>query len=360
MKMPGILVLFIIIPTFYHVAFGLDIHLSDTINLSDKVLLQSPISFCVTEDDLFLVVDFKAGDVKIYNYKGELETVLGKKGAGPNEFVQPLFCYYTNRKFILSDVGQRKIFFYERCDNFIFERKKSISCLDSGEDFFLKENILFMSGNRISEDGKYYSFYAFNIDKNGDYKYFLPSYLKFGLSSENEHRTELIKKSDLATIGVKGMFDMNGGFAYYAWEGDLKVFRIDLKTGEIKTFGKKMAHFKKPYTTQKLIDSFFSRQVDIVRRERAKMSYVKQIFTSNSYVMVIYTIPSKNNEDNVYMVQFLKMDGTFVQEVVLPGKATNTMWFDKQKSFLYTMNFEQDANLNEHMYILKYKIPDSL
>jgi len=345
--------------TFNHITFSIKIDLQSKIKLSEKVLLQLPISFCVTEDDLFMVVDFKSADVKIYNSNGILEKVLGRKGAGPNEFIQPLFCYYANRKFILPDVGQSKILFYDRVTKFIFKRTKEIHCTYSSEDLQLKGNNLYVSGNKISKNGRCYSFFAVNLEKNDSFIYILPAYMKFGLASDNEYKTELFKKPDITTIGVRGLFDIHGNFAYYIWEGDLKIFRINLKTKEISTFGKKMPHYIKPYTTKKLTNAFFSRQGNYVKKERNKMSYLKQIFTTENHVILIYTIPEKNKEENIYMVQLYKMDGNFVEELKLPGKASSTMWFDKKKNLMYAITFETNCELDEYHYILKYKINEN-
>jgi hypothetical protein len=345
--------------TFNHITFSIKIDLQSKIKLSEKVLLQLPISFCVTEDESFLLVDFKAGDVKIYNNKGALEKVLGRRGAGPNEFLQPLFCDYNNRKFIIPDAGQRKIFLYDKVGKFKFERTREILYANIGEDIQLREKKIYMSGNKNSGEGKYYSFYSFDLDKKGHHIYFLPSYLKFGLSSENEYKTEYLKKPNRTAIGVTGRFDIHGDFAYYVWEGDLKIFKINLKTKEITTFGKKMPHYVKPYTTQKLINAFFNMQGNFVQKERNKMSYVRQIFTTKKHVILLYTVPVKNGSGHEYMVQTYKMDGNFVEESKFPGKAPDTIWFDKKNSILYILALETDKEIDESYHILKYKFHDN-
>lgn len=355
MKMFRIAAILLIILTQYINTFGININLDNKIRLSDKVLLKFPISFCVTEDNLFLVVDFKGGDVKIYNSNGELINVLGRKGYGPDEFSKPLFCYYKNKKFILSDVGQRKFFIYERKKKLNFVRTDEISVTVVGDDLQLDGNILYISGSKRTKEGKLHKFYTLHLDKKGHNTYYLPAYLKFGLASDNEYKTELFKKTDITTIGVRGLFDIHGNFAYYIWEGDLKIFSINLKTKEISIFGKKMPHYIKPYTSKKITNAFFSRQGNYVQKERSKMSYLKQIFTTEKHVMLIYTVPKKK-EENFYMVQFYKMDGNFVEELALPGKASSTMWFDKKKNDLYTIIFETVEDLDEYHYILKYKI----
>ncbi len=348
----------VLLLTFHFMSFSIEIDLKSKIKLSEKVLLQLPISFCVTEDEAFLVVDFKAGDVKIFNNKGELEKVLGSKGAGPNEFNQPLFCDYNNRKFIIPDAGQRKIFFYDKIGKFNFERTREIQYASIGDDIQLKENKIYMAGSKISEDGKYYSLYSFDLDGIGNHIYFLPAYLKFSLASENEFKTEYLKKPNLTAIGVMGRFDIQSNFAYYVWEGDLKIFKINLNTKEITTFGKKMPHYVKPYTTQKLINAFFNMEGNYVQKERSKMSYVRQIFTTKKHVILLYTVPVKDGSGYDFMVQTYKMDGSFVEESKFPGKELDTIWFDKENSILYALALETVKETDESYHILRYTIHD--
>ena len=57
----------------------------------------NPGSFCVTEDELFIIPDNNEGYLKIYNNNGEfleLVGIIGKKGYGHDEFVKPIDCCY--------------------------------------------------------------------------------------------------------------------------------------------------------------------------------------------------------------------------------------------------------------------------
>jgi len=91
---------------------AINIEQEEKILLSENVILQSVASFCVTEDNQFLIVDAKAKDIKIYDKDGKLNYILGREGYGPDEFALPLFSHYNNGKFLVLDVQQNKIFFY--------------------------------------------------------------------------------------------------------------------------------------------------------------------------------------------------------------------------------------------------------
>lgn len=244
--------------------FGVKIEPDKKIKLSKKVLLQFPLSFCVTEDDLILISDFKAGDVKIYNNRGQLVKVLGREGYGPNEFAKPFFCFYTQRKFIIADSGQRRIFFYDRKDKFDFVRTKEVLPPNIGFQFYVKNNKLFIAGTARDKDTKPYEFYMINLEKDHPYTYYLPGQMKYGLNSVEQYNTHLLRKPELSTIGTHAQFDIQGNFAYYSWEGDLKIFKINLETKEIKTFGKKSSYYIKPYASQKLINAFQTMQFPLI------------------------------------------------------------------------------------------------
>ena len=332
----------------------------EKIKISGDVILQVSISMSVTEDNLFLVVDFKGGDVKIYNSSGVLQKVIGRKGYGPNEFAQPLFCHYSDRKFIISDVGQRKIFIYDRKGNNQFIRSKEIFAFSVGSDLYLKETKLYIAGNKNTEDGISHEFFAVDLEKNDNYIYLLPGYMKYGLSSEDEYKTKIFKKPEISAIGGSAYFDIQGDFAYYLWEGDLKIFQINLKTKSVSTFGKKTSNYIKPYASNRLINSFSSRESHKIRlKERSKMSYVRGVFTNHKSILVIYEARDSNYNDLGYMMQFYTLDGHFVKETRMPQKPGFAMCYDKSKNVLYSVTSVPEGDFDESHYILKYTIHDN-
>jgi hypothetical protein len=290
----------------------------EKIKINGDDFLQVSMSFCITEDNLFLVVDFKGGDVKIYNSNGALLKVLGRKGFGPNEFAQPLFCHYSDRKFIISDVGQRKIFIYDRKNELKFVRTKEIFSNDVGQCLNLDNNKLYISGTKRTIDGKNYQFYYMELDTDDQYVYLLPGYMKYGLNSDKEYYKEIFNKPYISAIAALSYFDILNDFAYYIWGGDLKIFKINLNTKTISTFGKKTANYIKPSASKRLINSsgIHSTQAAKIRsQERNKMSYVRQIFASKKHVLVIYEARDNNHNDLGYMMQFYTLDGHFVKEM---------------------------------------------
>lgn len=328
---------------------------------SDEVLLQFPSSFSVTEDGTLLVLDFKADDVKIYRQSGDFIKLLCRKGYGPNEIADPTFCHYSKKKFIVYDNGQRKIFIYEKKGKFDFKRVQEIYSLDGGFDYYLEGDRLYISGNKDNKASEPFALYSMDIgEKSGDDQYFLPAHLKVGLDSIEEFRSKYYRSIDIAAIGYKGRFDVFGGHAYYCWECDLKVFKINLKTGSISTFGEKMKHYVKPHLSKRMENAWKTMNGKAIYEERAKMSYIWQIFTTPKHVVLIYNLPLKPNEDRQqYMVQFYTYAGDFVSELSMPGKTGPSLVLEKESNLLYTIVREEaKSGQDEDFYIYKYKLTD--
>ena len=69
------------------------------------------------------------------------------------------------------------------------------------------------------------------------------------------------------------------------------------------------------------------------------MSYVRNIFASPGYVFVIYEGPDKQNKKSNFRLQFYTPDGDYIIEVPVTDKPGFKMWFDKDKSILYSLSF---------------------
>jgi hypothetical protein len=120
-----------------------------------------------------------------------------------------------------------------------------------------------------------------------------------------------------------------------------------------------MPHYVKPYTSQKLINAYFSREGKYVQKERSKMSYVRHIFTTKKHVILLYTVPRKKGSGRDYMVQKYKFDGNFIEESEFFGEDPDTIWFDKENSILYVLGLVTVKENDESYYILKYKIHEN-
>lgn len=313
--------------------FGFTIKLQKKIKLSqEKTLLQKAMAFCVTEDELFMITDSKSGDIKIYDGNGQLVNILGRKGFGPGEFGEPSFCFYNKgeRKFGVFDYRIRKIFIYNRTGRTEFKRVREVYCLALGYDIQLKGNKLLISGYKPDPNKNPYDLYYVDLTNN-QITFLLPSYYKYGLKSLHEYETQYRRKPDIKVIGANGWFDVQSDCLYFVWEGDLKIIKINIKSGKRSFFGKKSSHYTKPFASKRLLEAYRMRDINIMQNERSKMSFVTDIFASRKYTLLIYERPVKQDKKLNFKLQIYTLDGNFLEELDIPDNPGYKMCFDKNK-----------------------------
>jgi hypothetical protein len=353
-----VILLMIFAALYTTLVHGFDVKLIKKIKLSQETaILENPKAFCVTEDNLFIIPDYKAGDVKIYENNGTPVAVLGCKGVGPGEFVKPAICCYDKNegKFGVMDYGLRKIFIYERMEKNHLKRVNEIFCLSLGYAIQLKGNKMLISGYKVDPANNPYDLYYIDLSNNQTI-FLLPSYYKYGLKSFREYETQYRRKSDFQTIGILGFCDIQRDDVFFVWEGDLRIIKINLNSGKKIFFGEKKSHYIKPFTSKQLLEGYRNRNSDIIRSEKARMSYITNIFAGSNYVLLFYEGPVKQDRESNLMLQFYTLAGEFIKEISIPGKPDSRMYIDKDRELLYSLSSEVDVSFNEGYYISEYKI----
>ena len=372
---PVLAILFILLSATALV--GVDEKLPSTIEFSPNTpvshLPQNPWAFCVTDDEIFMIPDYEAGNIKIYEINGqylELVNTLGKKGYyGPDKLAKPIYCFYNKdeNKFGVMDLGIRKIFIYDRIGRIDFKRVKEIRCWRGATDFQLIGNKLYISGFKMSQSGEYYALYS--IDLNDDRTtLLLPSYYKYGFESFDELTKEYYKQH-IIEIGIEGWFSAHNDNLYFVWEGDLRIMKLNIISGELMlddTFGEQSPHYIKPYASKELIKAHQKGDYDTIISEKSKMSYIKNIFTTSDNILVIYEGPADVNMDSSvvtnFRIQFYTLRGDFIKEELLEGQPDPKMWFDIDRKILYSLSNSMidttsiTAERGSKPYILKYEI----
>jgi len=350
---------------FASLVFGVEIKFIEKIKLSqEKTIIQGSISFGVAEDELFLITDYKAADIKIYNKQGNLEKVWGRKGPGPKEFLRPAVCSYRDGTFAVLDFGKYRLFLFERDGRTDLKIKKEIVLIDLGLDFSLMKNELLVAGYKVDPNGKPYSLYILNL-KTNKYTFLMPSEIKYGLNSFTEYKAQYRSKPELGSIGARGFCDWQSEYAYYIWEGNLRIIKINMKSGKIKFFGKKTQDYIQPTATKALIKANRERNTKSIFKEKYKMSYIKAIFVNEKYVGLLYNKPAENRGDDwdiydaefQYMFQLYTLDGKFIKEISISGKYYE-MYMTRNGNSLYFLSskFDEKKEEKEFYEILKYKI----
>jgi len=353
------LILFIIFILFNTTTVcGFDIKLIKKIPLAQETdFLENVWDFCVTGDYLFLVPDYKAGNVKIFAENGKLVKVLGRKGFGPEELVKPAYCFYNKEKgkFGLFDFGTRKIFIYTRIGKTGFKRVKEIYCLAGTTGTQLKDNKLLVSGYKSGLNRTCYDFYYVDLT-NDQTTFLLPSYYKYGLTSWHQFKTQYINNPGIKAIGIAAWFDIGGDDVYFVWEGDLRIIKLNITSGKIDFFGKKPSHYIKPFASKRLLEAYRTGDIKIIESERDKMSYIKNVFATSKYVLVVYQGPIKPGSQSNCRMQFYTFDGNYLADIPIPGNPGSRLCFDKDKDILYSLSSEVDEELIERYFVLEYKV----
>jgi hypothetical protein len=319
--------------------------------------------FCVTDDGLIIIPDKDAGRIYIYEKMGTLLKVIGEIGGKEDDtynIVKPTFCFYDNtaRKFAVLDLGKRKIILYKH----IVEERKfvrdsiEINCT-SAYEIQIRRNRLYIAGYKTDSNGNRYSFYSIDLDDERNKEFLLPSKDFYGFDNSAAFDQQLETKN-ISAIGITGSFDIRGDYAYVVWQGDLRVHCFDIFSDQDKSkiFGKQTRNYKNPNSNStELVNAYHSRDEDLIRKAKQKVSLVTNVFTTQDSVLVFYEGPIKYNGNNIW-VHFYSLDGKFKGESTIPGEpGWNKMFFDERNNNLYVLS--QKAKKKKDGYILsKYHI----
>ena len=153
-----------------------------------------------------------------------------------------------------------------------------------------------------------------------------------------------------------GVFDIAGDFAYFAWEGDLNVFKINLKTKQHTSFGEKTSLYRKPKATKTALEGLKARRFKEMAKEKKKQSYVKKIFATEKNVLLVYSARGANGENKGDRLQFYTNEGRYIKEEPLPVETGRTLCMDKKKSIIYILSSDLDSDDNTLFYIHTYSI----
>lgn len=351
-----ILIIYVFTTSIYS---GVTIKLVGTIPIDQsKVFLQNINQFSVTEEEYFLFPDSKAGDIKIYKNDGRLVKVLGRKGFGPMEFVEPYCCDYKDKVFIVLDWGRYKLQSYRR-ENTDFKpiNESFVQALGYGIKYINKNRVL-ISGYKVASDNKAYELYFLDPEKK-KVEYIMLEYLKYGCSSDKEKEEKYLK--EIAPISIDGFCDYIDSTIYYIWAGDLKIFKINPVTKSIQYFGKKTSQYVKPVATSELVKKYNTQDktyAEVIK----KMSWITGIFADKDFIAVVYCNYKPKADGWNTVIQFYKPNGNFIEEKEIPGAINISRYpnpyfcYVRETKTLYYLAWLIDPKFEDVYKILKFKI----
>jgi hypothetical protein len=322
----------------------------------ENKIIELAASMVVTEDNLVIITDLKAGNLKIYSESGEFISTWGNKGAGPNEFLIPFFSDYQKGNLVIMDFGKRKNFVLERKGKTGLVLKKEFFCIETGDDIRIIGDQVLVSGHRVDENGEIYDLYIRNYE-NGKITFLLPTSIKYGFKSYKEFEKEDDRTEKFRTLSRVSYCDWLDNDVFYVWRGDLKIFKIDVNSKKTVTFGHKTSNYVKPYVTKEM-------RMARVRKERkkndeeAKMSFIIGLFAGSHYLGLMYQEAPYNSEAYPDVIsQFYTLAGDFINECKMPDKPTNTTYFNRSSNMLYSLAYvENEKSETLDVYVLQYRI----
>jgi len=317
-----------------------------------------PRDFCLTEDGLFLISDQYAREVKIYQLEGKTLKLVGTIGganATEGRLQYPTYCFYNpeQSRFGVIDFDKKAILLYDRLNRLDFKYDQAIDCPHLADGIQLIGNTLWVSGYTPDTRNNPYDLYA--IDLSSYRKTFLmPSYLKYGLKSLAEYEEKYMNSLDIRALGISGWFSVQGDYVYFAWEGDLRIIKMDRQTGRLQPFSgitRTSSRYVRPYFSEQMRNGYRNRDAQVILKEKDKMAFVKHLFTDSGHVYVVYQGPVTQNPR--FRVQIYTLNGDRVDDTAIPDKPGDPMWLDKETGFLYSIGQKPGGN---GFVILRYDI----
>lgn len=339
---------------------AVELEVIDTITLTGgggDDFLKAPTPLAVTEDGYYLVPDYKDADIKIFDLKGKFVKRVGSKGHGPNELIEPRGCDYLEGHFVVLDMGRRAYMLYTRDKDSIIKETNMLRSMAMGNDVALmKDDKVLLSGYKSDKDGNHWECFTYDF-KTGQYRHLTTAETMFGFRSYKAYKNA---EEDVSAIGSGGYCDWWGNHAYFVWTGNLKIFKINLKTGQIKTFGKKTANYRQPIATDRLKKALKELNKIAWASEIHKFSLIKGIYTNRNYLMLMYDKPlEKDEETNSRMLQFYSLDGTFINETQITKASGCSLYVSKNSDdgILYMLKLVPGKDEVEESYqVTRFKI----
>jgi len=354
------IIIFLLI--FVYSLSSVELEFIDTVTLAGgggDDFLKAPTPLVVTEQGYYLVPDYKDSDIKIFNLKGQFVKRIGRKGHGPNELIEPRACDYLDGRFIVLDMGRRAYLLYKTDEKSIIKETDMLLSVAMGNDIaMMKDDNILVAGYKADNKGKSWDYYTYNF-KSKQYNYLLDIETKFGFDSYNAYRNA---EKDLSAIGSGGYCDWWGNYAYFVWTGNLKIFKINLKTKEITSFGEKTDNYRTPVATERLKKALKELDRYAWANEIHKFSLIMGIYTNKKYFMLMYNRPIEKGEKlNSRMLQFYSHNGDFINEIKITDGSGCTLYISKDMNddILYLVKLVRGNDGIEETYqVSRFKILD--
>ena len=315
---------------------AVEVRLIKEINLQEKAsFLQRPSSFVKTDNGLFVVSDFQAGDLKIYKSSGELLKIFGRKGQGPDEFLGPFALSFCAPHLSVVDIDRRMVFLLDIETDGNLKTFQYFSCPGGAQDISLSKNRVAVSGYYVDPRGTAWSVYQYIFSS----KKIVPVFLRheiFGFSSKEDYEKNFLK--EVAPLGMKILCRQQNEDTFAVWDANLRIYKKNIRTGEVRPFGRKTSRYVQPQNTKELEKAKKDRNIKEVQEEIDKFSYILTIGVTNNLFILIYRDP----KDQHRILQVYDYSGNFLGEAEIPSPAERGMFYvSKDECLIHELSYEE-------------------
>lgn len=369
-SLASLVVLFIILAFGPNWIVGQDLTLVEKITIDPVAeiktdLAKIPQSFCVTDDEIFVIPDHNSGTLKILGRSGDFLKFIeefGRDRFGPKKqkkFSLPMYCLYNQNegKLGIIDYGVKRIFLFERIGMIGLKLVNDFECQRLGYDIKLAgdnerfyDTQIVISGYLTDTENNPFDLYSRNV-RTGKINYLLPSHEKYNLET-NEDFEIAYDNHRLPATGIRAFIDIQGDDVFFVWEGSLRIIKINLRSKEKTTFGVETSYYTKPDGFE-LAENHKKGDKKGTWEKQKKMSYIRNIFATSRHVFLVYETGKneKSKNGSTYRLQTYTPDGDFLGDVAIPGSPLRQMWLTKESYELYAFSKESGG-----LSVLKYKI----
>ena len=333
-------------------AYNVKIELQTKLLLKDgKEPLGRPGDIEVYKKNIW-ITDRAFANIKIYNKKGELVKILGRKGSGPGEFLSPNYIEIDKNKIFVQDMGHLK---YVILDN-EFNEIKRFFFLMSAQPFVVYKTKLINYEYYRDEKGKEFDGVIIDISQRTPkiIKKLMP--IKYPKSDAWNRIISMIGYLDISKKRKE---------IYFVKQNKIKIYKFDIEGNFIKSFGKNPSYFI-PCKRTKDFDIYLKwgrapKGIEAARRWRKSFSWVCGIFVLEKFLGVV--IKNYNNKIKKweYYCEFYDFEGNFLdgerklKEVGALFSPERFLIDSNNKDRVYILEIDEDKEPPEYRF-LEYKI----
>jgi len=332
-----------------------------------KTIIVEPISFFVTDKDYVFIMDRKASNIKIYSKKGKFIKVLGRKGVGPNEFLN-LLCFTSYKdELLIYDIRRRALFLYkiDRQLRFMENKKIKFESFITEMQYIDKDKVL-MTGEEFDsfdrKTRKSYTLFVYNV-KRKTKKLLLPATIAYGVKNQKEANDFFLNTIGLMPIGSSSSFSQK--YFFYVLSTKIRIVRLSKKQNKVFVFGKRSKNFISPYISKEIREAIKRRNLNMLNEKVKKMSFVIKLFyIGNNKVGLLFTkYDSLRNRQDIYIQIYNSINGNIIKEIKLIKTESEYVddlkaYYKRETKSLYILETVSAGFSDQKFKLRKFKITD--